>query len=87
MRVLEGKVLDSVLIVHCKTRVRLENISEAGLWTKDETFWQDGKFEEMKKDGKVPPSLLKSWRALRRQYPCHLQTGSQGLGPSDCLHG
>ena len=43
-----------MLIVHCKERVRLENISETGFWKEDEFFYQDGQSVHRKKGGKVP---------------------------------
>ena len=86
LKALKGKVLDSILIVHSKNRVRLEDISEAGTWTRDCTFIQHGKREERKKGGKVPGTLMKSWRALRRQHPALFKQGVRVWGhPTACM--
>ena len=52
---LKGKVLDSVLIVHCQRRVRLEDISEEGAWLKDQEFEEAGQTVTRKKGERVPP--------------------------------
>ena len=49
MHNLKGEVLDSVLVVHCKQRVRLEDISKEGKWERTHTFWHDSKKEVMTK--------------------------------------
>ena len=85
---LKGKILDSVLIVHCQQRCRLELISESGTWTKTHSFWENGQHRVRQEGEKVKPvSLMKSWRELRRCHPALLQKRSEGLGPAHCLHG
>ena len=63
---LQPVILDSILIVHCSQRVRMENISEAGFWLEDETFEQDGQTVVRKKGQPVHQALMKSWRQLRK---------------------
>ena len=72
---LRGKVLPSVLIVHCTHRVRLENISESGHWLEGEHFWEDGKEVTRKAGEKVPAALMKSWRELRKKRPSMFRQG------------
>eukprot|EP00974_Lingulodinium_polyedra_P083098 8047545-Lingulodinium_polyedra.AAC.1 len=55
---LKGSVLDSVLIVHCSSRCRLECISEEGAWLREETFEQDGQLVHRKEGDKVHPVLM-----------------------------
>ena len=72
LRSLKGKVLQSILIVHCNSRVRLENIEDrgkTGYWIEDEHFWQNGKEEVRKAGEKVPPQLMRPWRELRKKRP------------------
>ena len=69
MKNLRGKVLDSVLIVHCKHRIRLELVSEEGTWLADQRFWEEGKLEERKKGHNAPATFLRSWRELRKRHP------------------
>ena len=78
---LKGKILDSVLIVHCEQRCRLELISESGTWTKTHSFWENGEHRVRQEGEKVKPqSLMKSWRELRRRHPALLQKGVRVWG-------
>ena len=75
MQNLRGKILSSILIVHCTHRVRLEDISQTGTWTKTYSFQEDGQTVTRTKGARFPPTLLKGWRLVRQRHPALFQAG------------
>ena len=90
-----GRMLDSILFVHCSTVIRLEDICPfTDTYLKDQNMVINGKKVDKKKGEKVHPQLLKPWRELRRKRPDLFQQGVRVWGspnayqnePSCSLH-
>ena len=65
-----GKMLKSILLVHCNTHCRLEWICPVtDTWLVSHSFSENGKLVERKKGDAVPSHLMKSWRELRKLHP------------------
>ena len=76
-----GKMLDSILMTHCGTVVRLEDICPfTDTWLKDQNLTINGKSVVRKKGEKVPLSLMRPWRELRKKHPEMFEQGVRVWG-------
>ena len=67
---IRGDMLSSILLVHCSTFCRVENICpETDTWLEDEEFWLNGVHTVRKAGDKVPATLMRPWRDLREREP------------------
>ena len=65
-----GEMLPSILLVHCSTFCRLENMCrETETWKEDEEFEWQGKPVVRKAGDKIPPNIMASWRKVDADYP------------------
>ncbi len=73
---IKGSMLPSILLAHCNTCCRVENICpDTDTWLEDEEFWLNGTHVVRKAGDPVPEPLMRSWRELRRKEPELFQQG------------
>ena len=66
----QGKILKSILVVHCSTHCFLDWICpHTNTWLVAQDFWEEGKHVLRKVGDPVPATLMKSWRQQRSKNP------------------